>query len=82
MNTEALVIVTLILLTVLGLGLVYLVVSSLKRSKNTDTQRLERLGSELMEKLDSTSLSEEQKTKIAEALEEIQESRAQSSRGV
>ncbi len=82
MNTGALILLTLVLFAVLGVGLVYLVVLRLKRSKSADSERLERLGSELMQKLESTSLSEEQKAKIAEALEEINQSRAHSTKGV
>lgn len=82
MNTGALILLTLVLFAVLGVGLVYLVVLRFKRSKSADSERLERLGSELMQKLESTSLSEEQKAKIAEALEEINQSRAHSTKGV
>lgn len=82
MNTGALILLTLVLFAVLGVGLVYLVVLRFKRSKSADSERLKRLGSELMQKLESTSLSEEQKAKIAEALEEINQSRAHSTKGV
>lgn len=74
--------ITLTLLTVMAAGLIYLFVARLKRSGRDERERMKRLGSELMQKLESTTLSEEQKTKISEALKEINQSRDQSTSGV
>lgn len=82
MSVEFLMGTTIILFAVMGLGLIYLILVRLKRSKREESGRMERLGSELMQKLESTSLSDEQKTKIAETLKEINQSRAQSTSGV
>ena len=73
MGVEGLMIIAIGLLLVLIAGLFYLIVLRLKRAKKGEDERLEKLSEALMEKLSSQPLTEEQKSKIAEALKELRD---------
>jgi len=71
MSVEGLMLSAAGLLLVMTVGLFYLIVVRIKRAAREDDARMEKLGETLMEKLESKSLSEAQKAKIAEALKEL-----------
>jgi uncharacterized membrane protein len=71
MSIEGLMLSAAALLLVMAVGLFYLIVRRIRSAERDDNARMEKLGESLMEKLESQSLSEEQKAKIAEALREI-----------
>ncbi|MHC3994379.1 hypothetical protein ACXWTF_06080 [Thiomicrolovo sp. ZZH C-3] len=71
MSVEGLMLSAAALLLMMAAGLFYLIVRRISRAQRDDNARMDRLGESLMEKLESQSLSEEQKAKIAEALKEI-----------
>ena len=71
MSPDALMILTAALFLLLAAGIFYLAMRRFSRAKNGEDVRLENLTEELMQKLESKSLSEQQKAKISEALREI-----------
>jgi uncharacterized membrane protein len=71
MSVDTLMVIAAVLLLVLTAGLFYLTMYRIKKAKKDDEEHLEKLSESLMEKLESQSLSEEQKSKIADALKEI-----------
>lgn len=73
MTVDVLMIIAMIQLLVLVGGAVYLLVWRRKREEKKGDVRLEKLSEDLMAKLESQSLSDEQKHKIAEALKEVRE---------
>ncbi|UFS63677.1 hypothetical protein LOH54_05970 [Sulfurimonas sp. HSL-3221] len=73
MSVEGLMLSAAALLLIVTAGLFYLIVRRIGRAQRDDNARMDKLSESLMEKLESQSLSEEQKAKIAEALKEIRE---------
>jgi hypothetical protein len=73
MTIEVLMIIAIIQLLVLVGGAIYLLVWRRKREEKQGDVRMEKLSEDLMAKLESQSLSVEQKRKIAEALKEVRD---------
>ena len=73
MSVEGLMIMAIVLLVILIAGLFYLIALRLKKTDKGEEARLDKLSEALMEKLESQTLTEEQKARIAEALKELRD---------
>ena len=73
MTVEVLAIIAIVQLLILVGGLSYLMLHRRGHGRKGGDAHLEKLGEALMEKLESQSLTPEQKSKIAEALKELRE---------
>lgn len=77
MGVEALTVLAIGLMIVLASGTAYLAVRRLRRNNAGDEARLTKLSDALMERLESTSLTPEQKAEIADAIKGMKTERSE-----
>jgi len=68
MTLEMLMLLAAVLLAFLAAGVAYLFLRRVKRKHKTSEEKLQQLTRELLEKIETHSLTEEQKAKIVDAI--------------